>query len=351
MAAAQQQSRPAAAAPPAQQPQQPAAQVHGRTVLDDIIDRTIEFTPFMAKDPIKLSARMVMRYLCKPTRSGKLCTEDDAVRFVMLCQARGLNPWEGDAFIVGYDSEKHGPEFNLITAHQAFLKRAEVHPHYDGMQSGVLVRRKWHEEVDGRRVERSVIEEVEGDFFDEGVLVGGWAKVYRKDLKYPMYRRLKLETFNKDRSRWKADPAGMIVKCAEADALRSSFPNSLGGMYLEGEMPEDERHRGPAESAEPPANGRHNLRAPRPAEDQPAAPEPSAEDARSAERHRETCDDLARRVDAAESARALHDVGATAHKARAEIGEAAYAAFERHYQQKYKALQQPAREPGDETDE
>jgi hypothetical protein len=29
----------------------------------------------------------------------------------------------------------------------------------------------------------------------------------------------------------------MIVKCAEADALRSAFPNSLGGMYLEDEIP------------------------------------------------------------------------------------------------------------------
>src|SRR4029077_19899778 len=108
------------------------------------------------KDSIRLSARMVMRYLCKPTKSGQMCTQEQAVRFIMLCKARGLNPWEGDAYIVGYDSQD-GPEFNLITAHQAFLKRAEVHPEYDGMESGVVV-----------RVPNGPLEERQGDLVDEG---------------------------------------------------------------------------------------------------------------------------------------------------------------------------------------
>jgi hypothetical protein len=47
-----------------------------------------------------------------------------------------------------------------------------------------------------------------------------------------MTKRLKLSTFDKGRSLWKTNPEGMIVKCAEADALRSSFPQLIGGMYL-----------------------------------------------------------------------------------------------------------------------
>lgn len=192
--------------------------------LDAILDKHVEYTPFMAKDVIKLSPRTVISWIAKPTKKGIRCTPEQALRFVMLCKARGLNPWEGDAYLVGYDTQD-GPEFNLITAHQAFLKRAEVHPEYDGMESGVILRRG-----------QTIVEE-EGDFFlPDDILVGGWARVHFKNRSKPMFKRLKLATFDKGFSRWKSDPAGMIVKCAEADALRSAFPNTLGGMYLESEL-------------------------------------------------------------------------------------------------------------------
>lgn len=193
------------------------------TVAKD--NRAMTYTPFMAKAEITLNISIVKNTLCVPTRQGHTCDDRDAIRFMMMCRASGLDPFAGDAYLVGYDTQ-HGPRFSLITAHQAFLKRAETHPEYDGMESGVLVLDK-----DNKLVER------EGDFtFDDDALVGGWATVYFKNRTHPMKRRLKLATFSTGQSRWKADPAGMIVKCAEADALRSSFPTLLGGMYLEGEM-------------------------------------------------------------------------------------------------------------------
>jgi hypothetical protein len=77
------------------------------------------------------------------------------------------------------------------------------------------------------------IKELIGDFFPAGsVLLGGWATVFFVNRRHPMTKRLKLSTFDKGRSLWKTNPEGMIVKCAEADALRSSFPQLIGGMYL-----------------------------------------------------------------------------------------------------------------------
>lgn len=196
-----------------------------RASTADILDQFVEFKPFMSEVTVKLSPRTVKQFLCKPTKSGAMCSDEQALRFCMLCRARGLNPWEGDAYIVGYDTQD-GPEFNLITAHQAFLKRAETHPEYDGMQSGVVV-----------RTASGAITEVEGDLVEDGqTLLGGWARVHFKTRKIPMFKRLKLGTFSTGRSRWAKDPAGMIVKCAEADALRSAFPNKLGGMYLDDEF-------------------------------------------------------------------------------------------------------------------
>lgn len=195
------------------------------TALAKAPESEMEFVPFMAKDSIKLSVSIVQKLICVPTKSGAICNASQAMKFMMLCRARSLNPFEGDAYLVGYDT-KDGPQFSLITAHQAFIKRAETHPEYDGMESGVIVRA-----ADGEITDR------QGDFFlDDDLLVGAWAVVYFKQRKYPMSKRIKLSTFRKSYGRWNDDPGGMIVKCAEADALRSSFPTMLGGMYLDDEL-------------------------------------------------------------------------------------------------------------------
>lgn len=188
-------------------------------------EKSIEYIPFGADSKIKLSLKIIQDFIAIPTRSGKQCSERDAMRFMMLCRARALNPFEGDAYLQGYDT-KEGPCFSLITAHQAFLKRAEVNPEYDGMESGVILT------VDGEIVER------EGDFFvdQKETLVGGWARVHFKNRRVPCYRRLRLSSFKKPFGVWDNNPEGMIVKCAEADALRSAFPTKLGGMYLSDEL-------------------------------------------------------------------------------------------------------------------
>src|SRR5262245_51444742 len=90
----------------------------------------IEYQAFQSNERIKLSVQIVQKFVAIPTSSGKLPDERDCIRFMMLCRARQLNPFEGDCFLQGYDG-RNGPQFSLITAHQAFLKRAEVHPEYD----------------------------------------------------------------------------------------------------------------------------------------------------------------------------------------------------------------------------
>jgi len=188
-------------------------------------ERSVAFVPFGAQDAITLSAKMVQRFIAVPTKSGKLPEERDCIKFVMLCKAKRLNPFEGDAFLIGYDS-KDGPKFSLITAHQAFLKRAEASPEFDGFESGVSVTDK-----DGAFIER------EGDFmFDGEKLVGAWSRVHFKNRKVPMFKRVSRKTFDTGYSRWAIDPAGMLVKCAEADGLRSAFPTLLGGLLVEQEI-------------------------------------------------------------------------------------------------------------------
>lgn len=185
----------------------------------------VNYVPFGEREAITLTIDRVRQFLCTPTRSGQLPSDADVVRFAMLCKAQGLNPWVNDAYCVGYDTQD-GAKFNLITSHQAFLKRAEASPQYDGMRSGVVV-----QVGDGEPIKR------EGDLVYKGeTLVGGWAEVYRKDRLVPSSDALSLAVFSTGRSRWKDDPAGQICKCAEASAVRKAYPSSLSGLRCREEM-------------------------------------------------------------------------------------------------------------------
>lgn len=199
----------------------------------DTNNRVIEYTPFGESKPIKLSLAIVRSHIAVPTKKGNHPSDSELMKFIMLCQARELNPWVGDAYLVGYDSQD-GPKFSLITAIQALLKRAEVNPEFDGLESGVIVERG-----------NGDIKERLGDLLLNGEkLVGGWAKCYRKDRSVPFSEALNLGTYNTGRSQWAKDPAGMIVKCAEASVLRKAFPSQVGSLYIEQERGAIERREG-----------------------------------------------------------------------------------------------------------
>lgn len=236
-----------------------------KLLLQDAKTR-IEYKPFQSNTTIAISAKMVRDYIAVPAKGqdGKEIWPDDrqCVKFILLCLARQLNPYEGDAFMLPFwnkNLSKH--EWSLITAHNALLKRAEVHPHFDGKRSGIIVDPpipclpcKGNGIIEGtdklcpRCQGVGSFDEVEGDYLPKDkTLLGGWCKVFYQDKKNPEYQRLKLSTYSKPWGNWSFDGAGMICKCAEAASLRSAFPNTMGGMYLreemgirdEGEIPSD----------------------------------------------------------------------------------------------------------------
>lgn len=195
-------------------------------------EKPLEYVPFGASDPIRLSIQIVQNIIAVKTKTGKTCSQQDAMKFMMLCQSQRLNPFAGDCFLVGYDKKQFDgtflPQFSLITAHQAFLKRAETCADYEGNESGIILLKE-----DGTTVDR------EGDFaLPEEKVVGGWCKVYRKNRR-PTLRRVSVAAMrpNYDTPFWSEEKApGQIVKCAEADALRSTFPTLLGGLYAQDEI-------------------------------------------------------------------------------------------------------------------
>lgn len=188
-------------------------------------NKIITYVPFQSKEKLELSIALVRDLFATPTKKGKIATDKDCMKFIILCQARELDPRQGDAFLIGYDTED-GAVFNTITAHQALLKRAVACPEYDGLESGVIVKDAGGE-----------FKELIGDFIPPNCqLYGGWAKVYSKGQRVPITSRLDLKVYSTGKSRWLKDPGGMIVKCAEADSFRRAFPNKVSQMYISEEM-------------------------------------------------------------------------------------------------------------------
>ena len=152
-----------------------------------------------------------------------LLTEKQVGQALSLIKGRNLNPLANEVYIVAYKNKSGGTEFSLIVSKEAFLKRAAQSKNYEGFEAGVVAVDK-----DGVMHERKGALMLPGD-----TLVGGWARVYRKNFKVPVEIQVSLEEYNKKQSTWNSMPATMIRKTALVNALREAFPEDLGNMYTE----------------------------------------------------------------------------------------------------------------------
>lgn len=181
-------------------------------------DKTeISYIPLGSEDKITLSINIIRTFLVTPTKSGSLPSNTDCMKMLALCRAQRLDPFQRDVYLAGYDG-KNGPEFSIIIAHNVFLKRAVASKDYDGMESGII-----YIDHDGVRQSEP------GEIIPDGcTLIGGWARVHVRGRQHPSFTTLALKAFRKDNRFWNENPAGMIRKCAEKDALGQAFPNILG---------------------------------------------------------------------------------------------------------------------------
>lgn len=171
-------------------------------------------------EEIKLTPAMVKAYLVSGDASS--VTDQEITMFMMMCKSNHLNPWIREAYCIKYGTNPA----TMVVGKDAFLKRAERHPQYDGMTSGIIV------------VNEGGIEYRQGILkFKDEELLGGWAEVFRKDRSHSTRIEVSFEEYagrKKDgtlNSQWTTKPATMIRKVAQVQALKEAFPDDLGGMY------------------------------------------------------------------------------------------------------------------------
>lgn len=180
---------------------------------NQLMTKAVEFE--VNGEPVKLSGNTVREYL---VRGNGSVSEQEVVMFINLCKFQKLNPFLNEAYLIKFGSQPS----QIIVSKEAFMKRAESHPQFEGFQAGIIVERN------GELVEIEGAVKLEKD-----VLIGGWCTVYRKDRKMPIVSKISLEEFGKGQATWKSMPLTMIRKSAVVNGLREAFPENLGAMYTE----------------------------------------------------------------------------------------------------------------------
>ena len=205
---------------------QPAVQKQQQAKLQ-VTDKDI-VTYEVAGQEVKLSYSIVRKYL---TKGNADVTDQELVQFISVCKFNKLNPFLNEAYLIKFKSARGDGNAQMVVSKEAFFKRAEASEQYDGIEAGIIVLRGDN------------VVELEGCFRQaKDVLLGGWAKVYRKDRRIPTVSKVNLSEYDKGNSIWNEKKATMICKIAKVQALREAFPSQLGAMYTKEETTALEQH-------------------------------------------------------------------------------------------------------------
>jgi phage recombination protein Bet len=155
-------------------------------------------------------------------------TDAECKIFLETCKQYRLNPFTKEAYLIHYDNNSEDTPSTIVLGKNCYMQMAERHPAFDGFEAGIIVFDKASGALEKR--EGSIV-------YDGEDLVGGWAKVYRKDRTRPSYEEVRLTEYDTGKSLWKTKNATMIRKVALVHALREAFPSTFGTLYDESEVP------------------------------------------------------------------------------------------------------------------
>jgi phage recombination protein Bet len=179
-------------------------------------------------EAITISFRDVKSLICH------LATDQETAVFLKTCQSLNLNPFAGEIYLIKY-SEKD--KAAMVIAIDSYLKAAETNDNYNGHEAGIILK-----DSAGK------LEFREGSFLlgeETDKLVGGWAKVYRKDRDKPFYmavNKAECLRYTKDghlTQFWTVEKQpSMLRKTALKRALVEAFPQLFAGAYSTAEFEE-----------------------------------------------------------------------------------------------------------------
>ena len=180
---------------------------------------------------VKLTPSVVRNYLVSGNKEN--VTIQEVAMFINLCKFSKLNPWVKEAYCIKYGNEPA----TMVVGKDAFMKRAEANPNFDGFEAGIIV----FDDEAGEITYRKGTMKLPHEQID-----GGLAEVWRKDRTHSTRIEVSFEEYagrKKDGSlngQWSKKPATMIRKVALVQALRETFPAAFGGLYTAEEQGHEE---------------------------------------------------------------------------------------------------------------
>ena len=155
---------------------------------------------------------------------AKGASDNELQLFLHLAQTYGLDPFAKEIWCIKYGNNPA----TIFTSRDGYLKIANGHPAFDGIAGDVVYRADTFEVVSG---------DVRHTYAagDRGPILGAYAQVFRRDRRVPAYVFAPFAEYNAGKNpTWRNYPSAMILKVAEAMALKRAF--SISGLVTREEL-------------------------------------------------------------------------------------------------------------------
>jgi phage recombination protein Bet len=160
---------------------------------------------------------------------AKDASVDELNMFLHLSKTYGLDPFAKEIWFI----KMRGAPV-IMTSRDGYLKIANNNPTFEGLVSDVVYEGDLFKKIpDGVDHQYGVNK--------RGRILGAYALVYRKNVRFPIYVFAPYQDYNKPGDVWRQYPHAMILKVAESMALKRAF--SLSGLVSREEMDVDEEGR------------------------------------------------------------------------------------------------------------
>lgn len=160
-------------------------------------------------------------------------TDDEFRAFMYLCNAYNLDPLKKEIYFI-----KYGGKSTIITSRDGYLKIANVHDQFNGLESDVV----YQGDVLTKRDDGSlhIGYGAEHLAFDKAKLSGAFCSVFRKDRAKAttVFVSIK-EYYKREAPIWQQYTNAMILKVAEAMALKRAF--AISGLVTKEEIEEKDQ--------------------------------------------------------------------------------------------------------------
>jgi phage recombination protein Bet len=115
-----------------------------------------------------------------------------------------------------------GGKYNIMTSRDGFLTLANRSNQFKGMNSAAVYDKDEFEVEygDAVKIKHKILTLKKAD---RGTIVGAWAQVWREGNNQPTTVVVEWGQYNKGQNTWTTNPDAMIIKCAEAIALKKTF--------------------------------------------------------------------------------------------------------------------------------